>query len=196
MGELLCEVLFAAGREPDAIELAEDIYYNLNNFYGCFDPSTQNIVILLSSFYTAIGQPCNAIPLHRNILLHIFKPKEWRAEPERKDIDVAHIGFNHARLLKLAYQRSGEGAQSNETATSEAIKACKDLSGEQTSSWIELGLVTEWKKPVGTILKNMAHGFWENLDLVDLWQIRRSSRLRWQNVIVILRSYVSCIFIL
>jgi hypothetical protein len=38
-------------------------------------------------------------------------------------------------------------------------------------------------------------GFGGKTDLVDLWQIRRrSSRLRWQDVIA--RSYVSCIFIL
>jgi hypothetical protein len=75
LGELLCEVLFAAGREPDAIELAEDIYYNVKNFYRCFDPGTQNMVILLAYFYTTISQPCNVIPLHRDILLHILKPK-------------------------------------------------------------------------------------------------------------------------
>ncbi|PMD17778.1 hypothetical protein NA56DRAFT_707522 [Hyaloscypha hepaticicola] len=166
LGELLCEVLFAAKYMREAIDLAEDIYYNLNDFYGCLYPGTLNMAALLSSFYTAIGKPGDAIPLHRDVLLHITTPGL-----DAGSQDVARVAFDHARLLKLACQRSAAtdgAAQIQLTAIEQAVAACMTLPGGRAGDWSELGPVAEWEnEPTAggsAIPQKSAYGFWERPD--------------------------------
>jgi hypothetical protein len=162
LGERLCEAHFAAGNRTDAIDLAEDIRYNLHDLYGCLDPGTIKMTSLLASFYVANGQPAYAIPLHRDVLLHIPEKDNWNQQPWMTDLAMARIGFEQARLLKLAYQRSGErSASEEEAAISDAINSCRSISGEDLQpSWIELGSIGEWQH-VPEVSRKKGDGYWE-----------------------------------
>ena len=55
IGRRLVEVRFFHGHVESAIELGEDILYNVQRVYGTTHPSTVDIASLLSTMYAATG---------------------------------------------------------------------------------------------------------------------------------------------
>ena len=55
IGQRLVEVRFFHGHVDSAIELGEDIFYNVQRVYGTAHPSTVGIASLLSTMYAATG---------------------------------------------------------------------------------------------------------------------------------------------
>lgn len=93
-----------AGHSHGAIDLAEDISYNLRRVLGGLHPHTLQISTLLSQLYTNARQYGDSINLHEEILqLIVFGDDGDDRTPDSVDAEVART---HLDLLKAAYQRN------------------------------------------------------------------------------------------
>lgn len=103
IGRRLVEVQFSNGHQELAIQLCEDICYNLRRVWGSLDATTLEMHVLLSSFYTAVGNYRKAMLVHEDVLRDTVSDKG----DELPLAEASQIAVQHLELLKRAYQRLG-----------------------------------------------------------------------------------------
>ena len=67
LGRRLVDVRFFHGHTDSAIDLAEDILYNLRQVYGPLHPSAVQMMNLLSSIYMSKGDRAAAMAVHEGV---------------------------------------------------------------------------------------------------------------------------------
>jgi tetratricopeptide (TPR) repeat protein len=103
IGRRLVETQFSHGHQDLAIQLCEDICYNLRRVWGALDATTLEMHVLLSSFYTATGNYRRALLVHEDVLRDTVGDKG----DELPLAEASQIAVQHLELLKRAYQRLG-----------------------------------------------------------------------------------------
>ncbi|KAL5348657.1 hypothetical protein ACLOAV_006074 [Pseudogymnoascus australis] len=103
IGRRLVETQFSQGHQDKAIALCEDICYNLRRVWGPLDATTLDMLVLLSSFYTAAGNYRKAMLVHEDVIRDTVSDKV----DELPVSEASQIAVQHLELLKRAYQRLG-----------------------------------------------------------------------------------------
>ena len=85
LGRRLVDVRFFHGHVDSAIDLAEDILYNLRQVYGPLHPSAVQMMNLLSSMYMSKGDRAAAMAVHEGTDSSIAKT----AFADQRDIPAA-----------------------------------------------------------------------------------------------------------
>ncbi|KAI9645500.1 hypothetical protein NHQ30_006240 [Ciborinia camelliae] len=105
IGCLLIETKFINNHVEEAINLAEDVAYNLIRVLGVLDPTTVKMKNLLSSLYTSWSRHTQAMNVHYTILRDITS--DSGDEIPRNELCEAAI--SQIELLRRTYQRLGTG---------------------------------------------------------------------------------------
>jgi len=156
IGHRLCEVLYASGKRTEAIDLCNDIRYNVKRVWGAVDPSTVLSYNLLSAMYTAAGAYDKAMALHVELLREALAPEN---EDELADIS-SDVILQQMNLLKRSYQRLGRWIEDPEEykklwhGFEELFKPTDDL-------WKGIDHINTWTpKPPG-VQVNEGIGMWK-----------------------------------
>ena len=132
IGRRLVEVRFFHGQVDSAIELGEDILYNLQRVYGTSHPSTTDIASFLSTMYISTGDDAAALAVGGGAS-HAKLPDTVRYPSKQKPPHaVESVKSNLEHLLQF-YQRNGDADRSSQSAAK--------LSEELGSSSIARGIV-------------------------------------------------------
>lgn len=115
IGRRLVEVRFFHGHADSAIELGEDILYNLQRVYGTSHPSTIDIASLLSTMYVSTGDDAAALAVDGGAS-HVKLPDTGRypGKPNPPHA-VESVKSNLEHLLQF-YQRNGDADKSSQSA--------------------------------------------------------------------------------
>ena len=130
LGRRLVEVRFFHGHVDSAIELGEDIFYNLQRVYGTSHPSTVDIASFLSSMYEATGDGAAAMAVigdGSQLKLPDMKKPKAEVHPPR----ATEGGKSKLEYLLQFYQRNDNMGKS----FSQSAANAKGLTyGDGTSS--------------------------------------------------------------
>ena len=106
IGRRLVEVRFSLpAHRAGAIDLCQDICYNLQRVWGAFDPTTLSMFRLLSALYAAENNHKKALSLRGDVLKNLLTAYEEDGTVEESQ--GAIIAVDELRLLKRTYLRCG-----------------------------------------------------------------------------------------
>lgn len=105
IGRRLVECRFAMGERSAALDLLEDICYNLRRVWGPLDKTTLEMEQLRSQLYTSLGQHTRAMGVHEDILAHLTSDELDMDQVTSKE--EADIAVKHFKELRLSYLRNG-----------------------------------------------------------------------------------------
>ncbi|KAB8664815.1 hypothetical protein FH972_026240 [Carpinus fangiana] len=150
IGYRLCEVRFAAGQIDEAIELAEDIVYNLRRVFGPFDEVTLAFANLLSSFYSSQQRFEDAYEVHVGFL-QLSLEDEDSCDAGRR----AGVALEQMHMLRLARQRAEKlQEREQEDLYRRLVGECADRFESHEGAWLvlkkEVEVVEEEGLPVTT----------------------------------------------
>jgi len=103
LGKHFVEARFHRGQQDLAIQLCEDIIYNLTILWGPLDLMALEMSVVLSDLYTTIERYEEAMTVHEDILRQLIS----RDVAANNHAEAAHIAKKHLRYLKQASQRAG-----------------------------------------------------------------------------------------
>lgn len=101
-GRRYVEVRFARGYKDAAIQLCEDIIYNLTTLWGPLDPTTVEMSVVLSGLYTATERYQEAMTVHEEILRLLLA-----RDDDSDHAQAAFLAKKHFEQLKQVSQRAG-----------------------------------------------------------------------------------------
>jgi len=93
------------GERSSALDLLEDICYNLRRVWGPLDKTTIEMEQLRSAMYTSLGQHGRAMGVHEDILAHLTSDELDMDQVSGKE--EADIAARHAQQLRSAFLRNG-----------------------------------------------------------------------------------------
>lgn len=99
------EVRFTLPKRALAIELCQDICYNLQRVWGRFDPTTVEMFHLLSALYAAQGNHAKVMSLQQDLLKDLLTAYEEDGTVEKPRAAV--IAVDEMRRLKRTFLRAG-----------------------------------------------------------------------------------------
>lgn len=105
IGRRLVECRFSMGERSSALDLLEDICYNLRRVWGPLDKTTLEMEQLRSQMYTSLGQHTRAMGVHEDILAHLSSDELDMDQATGKE--EADIAVRHVQQLRLAFLRNG-----------------------------------------------------------------------------------------
>lgn len=105
IGRRLVECRFAMGERSSALDLLEDICYNLRRVWGPLDKTTLEMEQLRSQMYTSLNQHTRAMGVHEDILAHLTSDELDMDQVTSKE--EAEIAVKQFTQLRLAYLRNG-----------------------------------------------------------------------------------------
>jgi hypothetical protein len=112
IGRRLVEVRFTLPKRALAIDLCQDICYNLQRVWGRFDPTTVEMFHLLSALYAAEGNHPKVMSLQQDLLKDLLTAYEEDGTVEKPRAAV--IAVDEMRRLKRTFLRAG-GWNKNQT---------------------------------------------------------------------------------
>ncbi|KAL8823618.1 MAG: hypothetical protein Q9191_005696 [Dirinaria sp. TL-2023a] len=101
-GRRYVEVRFARGFKDAAIQLCEDIIYNLTTLWGPLDPTTVEMSVVLSGLYAATERYQDAMTVHEEILRLLLA-----RENDFDHAQAATLAKKHFEHLRQVSQRAG-----------------------------------------------------------------------------------------
>ncbi|KAK5100290.1 hypothetical protein LTR70_001723 [Exophiala xenobiotica] len=105
IGRRLVECRFSMGERSSALDLLEDICYNLRRVWGPLDKTTVEMEQLRSQMYTSLGQHTRAMGVHEDILAHLTSDELDMDQVTGKE--EADIAVRHVQQLRLAFLKNG-----------------------------------------------------------------------------------------
>ena len=93
------------GQQSSAIQLCEDIVYNLTALWGALDLVTLEMSIVLSDLHSTSGHYQEAMAVHEDILRLLIA-----SDLNTERVAAALIAKKHLRFLKQISQRSGSSS--------------------------------------------------------------------------------------
>lgn len=135
IGRRLVEVRFFHGHVDSAIELGEDILYNLQRVYGTSHPSTIDIASFLSTMYVSTGDDAAALAVGEDAS-HVKVPDTGRYAGKLNTPHAVESVKSNLEYLLQFYQRNGDADRSSQSAA-----IVKKLSEELGSSSAAKGIV-------------------------------------------------------
>jgi len=103
LGKHFVEARFHRGQQDLAIQLCEDIIYNLTILRGPLDLMALEMSVALSDLYTTTERYQEAMAVHEKILRQLLS----RDVATNNHAEAAHIAKKHLRYLKQTSQRAG-----------------------------------------------------------------------------------------
>jgi len=103
LGKHFVEARFHRGQQDLAIQLCEDIIYNLTILWGPLDLMALEMSVVLSDLYTTTERYQEAMAVHEDILRQLLS----RDVATNNHAEAAHIAKKHLRYLKQTSQRDG-----------------------------------------------------------------------------------------
>ena len=93
------------GERFPALELLEDVCYNLRRVWGPLDKTTLEMETLRAQMYTSLGQHGKAMGVHEDILAHLTSDELDMDQVTGKE--EAEIAVKHTQQLRLSFLRNG-----------------------------------------------------------------------------------------
>lgn len=103
LGKHFVEARFHRGQQDLAIQLCEDIIYNLTILWGPLDLMALEMSVVLADLYTTTERYQEAMAVHEDILRQLLS----RDVATNNHAEAAHIAKKHLRYLKQTSQRAG-----------------------------------------------------------------------------------------
>ncbi|ESZ97797.1 hypothetical protein SBOR_1806 [Sclerotinia borealis F-4128] len=146
IGRLLFETQFSSNHQEQAINLLEDMCYNVRRVWGPLDPTTLEMQNLLSAFYTSSPTPnlTKAMRIHEDILRSIVSD----AGDELPRYEVCGIAMAQLELLNRVYWRKGSWDKDVNVYVDLWHQIEQELENEQTWKETVKGVISIDKWPV------------------------------------------------
>lgn len=169
IGRRLVECRFAMGERSSALELLEDICYNLRRVWGPLDKTTLEMEQLRSSMYTSLGQHTRAMAVHEDILAHMTSDELDMDQVTSKE--EGEIAVKQFTQLRLSYLRNGGKWPKDKDQgvydelyhiVADQVKdqdAWKNAKFEDVNKWS--GAVKSFKDDGSGVWKGVPDGHWE-----------------------------------
>lgn len=93
------------GERSSALDLLEDICYNLRRVWGALDKTTLEMETLRAQLYTSLGQHTRAMGVHEDILAHMTSDELDMDQITSKE--EGELAVNHLQQLRLSFLRNG-----------------------------------------------------------------------------------------
>jgi len=103
LGKHFVEARFHRGQQDLAIQLCEDIIYNLTILWGPLDLMALEMSVVLADLYTTTERYQEAMAVHEDILRQLLS----RDVATNNHAEAAHIAKKHLWYLKQTSQRAG-----------------------------------------------------------------------------------------
>lgn len=125
-----------------AIDLCEDISYNLSQMWGALDPKALEISDLLAQLYTTVGHHREAMGLHESLLRLVVEGDD--DDDRTFDTMEAQTAIKHVVLLRQSYQRLG-GFDKSASIYKDLVKAVSQMPVyKDRAEWKTLADVEKW----------------------------------------------------
>ena len=93
------------GERSSALDLLEDICYNLRRVWGNLDKTTIEMEELRAQMYTSLGQHTRAMGVHEDILAHMTSDELDMDQITSKE--EGELAVRHLQQLRLSFLRNG-----------------------------------------------------------------------------------------
>ena len=134
------------GDRISALELLEDICYNLRRVWGPLDKTTLEMEILRAQMYTSVGQHAKAMNVHEDVLAQLTSDEldmDQVPADEEATIAVKHIN----ELRKAFFQNGAKWPRDKDESTYSDLyqlvqeqvgedKVWKDAKVEEVNKWV------------------------------------------------------------
>lgn len=181
IGRRLVECRFSMGEKSAAMDLLEDICYNLNRVWGPLDKTTLEMQALRAQMYTTLGQHSRTMGVHEDILAHMTSDE--LDMDQITDKEEAEIAVKHIQELRRAFLRNGGKwpKDKSEGVYDELYHIVSEqVSGQDVWKNAKVEDVNKWSGAVKTF-KDDGSGAWKGVP-DGKWEFIDDSKYKHTNV--------------